>query len=255
LLTDSHAHLDMEAFDPDRDAVLARAVEGAVSRIVTVGIDVESSTAAIELARKYDFVHAAAGLHPHGADQFDQTDLEEIARLASEPGIVAWGEIGLDYFKNYSSREAQVKVFTRQLEMAHELGLPVIIHDREAHQDVLTALQRMGKGEMKGVIHCYSGDMELAEAFMELGYYISIPGTVTYKKASLVRSVAREMPLHSMLIETDCPFLAPVPRRGKRNEPLFVAYTAQKIARLRGISADEVAETTSDNAGRLFRIP
>jgi TatD DNase family protein len=245
----------MEAFDPDRDAVLARAVEGTVSRIVTVGIDVKSSAAAVELARKYDCVHAAAGLHPHGADGFDLSDLERISQLASEPEIVAWGEIGLDHFKNYSSPEAQTKVFNRQLEMAHELGLPVIIHDREAHQDVFKALERMGKGEMKGVIHCFSGDMELARAFMDLGYLISIPGTVTYKNASLVRSVARELPLHSMLIETDCPFLAPVPRRGKRNEPLFVSYTAREIARLRGISEDEVAEATSANAQRLFRLP
>ena len=254
MLIDSHAHLDMKDFDKDRSKVLERAKRGGIAHIVTVGTDLDSSSAALDLARKYDFIYSAIGYHPHNADVCNPQSLDKLAQMASEQKVVAWGEIGLDYYRGYSSPDEQLKMFLRQLEIAHDLNLPVIIHDREAHSDVLKILKKMGKGERKGVIHCFSGDTDLALALIELGYYISIPGTVTYKNASQVKDVAASLPLQYMLVETDAPFLAPVPERGTRNEPLFVTFTAQEIARLRGIEFDEVALQTSKNTKTLFGI-
>jgi len=252
---DSHAHLDMKAFDRDREEVLERAVKGHLTHVITVGIDLDSSWRAQDLAETYGFVYASVGYHPHNARECNEADLEKLARMASKPKIVAWGEIGLDFFRQHSSRDEQLEAFTRQLEMASDLNLPVIIHDREAHKDVLAILNKMGKGEKKGVIHCFSGDMELAAAFMDLGYYISVPGTVTYRKAFQVRQVAAGIPLDRMLIETDAPFLTPEPKKGKRNEPLYVSFTAQEVARLRETDLEEVAAKTSENARILFDLP
>jgi len=255
MLIDSHAHLDMDDFDGDRDNVLERAAQSGITHIITMGIDRQSSIAAVKLSQKYDFVYAAVGYHPHSADGCETADLDALISMASEPEIVAWGEIGLDYYRGYSSPEAQQRIFSRQLEIADDLSLPVIIHDREAHEDVFEMLKKRGKGEKKGVIHCFSGDIDLATAFLDLGYYISIPGTVTYKKAYHVKEVASGIPLESMLIETDSPFLAPVPKRGKRNEPAFVSFTAHEIARLKNIDFEEVAIRTSENAKILFGLP
>jgi TatD DNase family protein len=169
--------------------------------------------------------------------------------------VVAWGEIGLDHFRGYVSPEAQLRIFRDQLRMARELGLPVIIHDREAHDVVHATLKAMGKGEKRGVIHCFSGDLDLAGAFIELGYFISIPGTVTYKNASQIKEVAAAIPLSRMLIETDSPYLSPAPKRGKRNEPAHVYYTAMEVARLRGIPFEAVARQTTENARILFGLP
>ena len=177
-----------------------------------------------------------------------------LAEWTSLPEVVAWGEIGLDFFRRYAPGEDQVKLFKRQLTMARDLNLPVIVHDRNAHDEVLEILGYMGPGEKLGVIHCFSGDMELAEAFIKLGYYISIPGTVTYKNALLVKEVASKVPLDRMLIETDAPFLAPVPHRGKRNEPAFVALTAKEIARLRQMDLEDLEKITTQNAIDLFGL-
>jgi TatD DNase family protein len=245
----------MEDFEGDRDEVLERAIQGGITHIITVGIDRQSSISAFKLSQKHDFVYSAVGCHPHSADECETGDLDALISMASEPEVVAWGEIGLDYYRGYSSFEAQQRIFSRQLEIADDLNLPVIIHDREAHEDVFEMLKKMGKGEKKGVIHCFSGDIDLAMAFLNLGYTISIPGTVTYKKAYHVKEVACAIPLESMLIETDAPFLAPVPRRGKRNEPAFVSFTAHEIARLRNIDFEEVAMRTSENAKKLFGLP
>ncbi|MBW1902002.1 MAG: TatD family hydrolase [Deltaproteobacteria bacterium] len=255
MLVDSHAHLDIRDFDNDRTDVIDRAVSGGLTNIITIGIDVGSSLRALELARKHAFIYASVGLHPHNANTFDSQELDSLAQIASDSKIVAWGEIGLDFYRRYSPRDDQLRSFQQQLETANDLDLPVIIHDRDAHDDVFKILKKMGKGEKKGVIHCYSGDQDLAAAFIELGYYISIPGTVTYKKASHVRDVASSIPMERMLIETDAPFLTPVPKRGKRNEPLFVTYTAQEIARLRNIKFEEVARKTAENAQTLFGLP
>ena len=197
---------------------------------------------------------AAVGCHPHDADRCTGEVLKSLADLTSSPEVVAWGEIGLDFYRGYSTPANQVEIFTQQLAVARELHLPVIIHDREAHEQVLSILRKMGKGERQGVIHCFSGDVELAHSFIDLGYYISIPGTVTYKKAFMVKDVAASIPLERMLVETDAPFLAPAPLRGKRNEPAFVEYTAREIARLRNKTFEEVAMQTSKNAEDLFGL-
>ena len=255
MLIDSHAHLDMEDFEKDRDDVLARAIQTGVCHIISVGIDLTSSMAALNLAQKHAYISCAVGCHPHHAETCKTSDLDHLAQLASEAPVVAWGEIGLDYFRGYASTEAQVRIFEDQLALARDLNLPVIIHDREAHEATFSILKRMGKGERKGVIHCFSGDVDLARAFMDLGYFISIPGTITYKKAKQIKEVATAIPLSCMLIETDSPFLSPEPRRGKRNEPAHVYYTAMEIARLREISFEEAARETTKNARALFQLP
>jgi TatD DNase family protein len=255
MLVDTHAHLDMKDFDKDRQETLDRALEGGITRIISIGIDLSSSLKALELASRHDFVYASVGYHPHNAASIDRQVMKELEGLAPEPKVVAWGEIGLDFYRGYSPPDAQMVAFKRQLEMAVDLDLPVIIHDREAHSELLKILGQMGRGVHKGVIHCFSGDYDMATALIEMGYHISIPGTVTYKKAFQVQEVATRIPLERLLVETDAPFLAPVPYRGKRNEPLFVTYTAQKIAELRDMDFEEVALQTSENAKRVFDLP
>ena len=255
MLIDSHAHLDLQDFDHDRNQVIERAVKGGLSRIITVGIDMVSSIAALKLAREYDSVFAAVGYHPHNASECNRQALNKLIETASDPKVVAWGEIGLDFYRNRSSRDDQMNVFLQQLEIAGKLGLPVIIHDREAHNEILSILKKTGKGDGKGVIHCFSGDTNMAMTLIELGYYISISGVVTFKNASLLKEVASNIPIDRLLIETDSPYLAPIPKRGKRNEPLFVTYTAKEISRLRGIEPDELAVAVSANTERLFGLP
>ena len=254
MLTDSHSHLDMGDFDEDREKVIHEAMKNGITRIITVGIDLESSVKALNLAKSYPSVFATVGCHPHDADRCSAEMLKSLADLTSAREVVAWGEIGLDFFREYSAKENQVEIFEQQVAMARELHIPVIIHDREAHEQVLSILKRVGKRERQGVIHCFSGDVDLARSFIDLGYYISIPGTVTYKKAFMVKEVAASIPLERMLVETDAPFLAPVPLRGKRNEPAFVEYTVREIARLRDMTFEEVAVQTSKNAEDLFSL-
>jgi len=256
MLIDSHAHLDMPDFADDLPSVLSRAREAGVEQIVTVGIDLESSCAATELAGRHPFLFATVGCHPHNADRLNPEDLDRMAELASsEPKVVAWGEIGLDYFRNRSARENQIRAFERQLEIASGLDLPVVIHDREAHDDVLACLEAMGSERPGGVIHCFSGDPALARTFLDMGFFLSLPGTVTFPKAETTREVARTVPLDRLLVETDAPFLAPVPRRGRRNEPALVVHTAREIARLRDEPFEEVARHTSTAARRVFGLP
>jgi TatD DNase family protein len=242
-------------FDKDRDQVLERALQGGISHIISIGIDLSSSLKALKLANKHDSIFATIGYHPHHASDMDSQELKELSRLVSEPSIVAWGEIGLDFYRRHSPPDKQIEVFEEQLEMAIHYDLPVIIHEREAHNEVFTILQKMKTENLRGVIHCFSGDYDLAMAFIKMGYFISIPGTVTYKNAFQVQDVATRIPLEHMLLETDAPFLAPVPKRGKRNEPLFVTYTAQRIAELRRMGFQELAHQTSENAKKLFKLP
>ena len=254
MLIDSHAHLDMEDFDTDRDLIIKRARQGGVNRIVTIGIDLASSRKAIEIAKKYDFIFASVGYHPHNANEADVRDLKKLRNLASESKVVAWGEIGLDFFRRHSPPDKQVQAFERQLDIAFELDLPVIIHDRDAHSDLL-AILRKRKRLYRGVIHCFSGNYDFAMALIELGFFISFPGTVTYKNAVDTQTAASRIPLERLLVETDCPYLAPVPFRGKRNEPFYVKHTAEKIAQLRQIELGKLEDATSANAIRLFNLP
>jgi TatD DNase family protein len=254
MLIDSHAHLDMDEFDADRDLVIGRARAGGIARIITIGIDLNSSIKAIEIANKYNFIYATVGYHPHNAKEADVRDLKQLAALASEVKVVAWGEIGLDFFRRHSPPDMQIKAFERQLDMAFEQGLPVIIHDRDAHGDLLRILKSR-KRAYQGVIHCFSGNYELAMALIDIGFHISFPGTVTYKNAVDTQTAASRIPLERLLVETDCPYLTPVPFRGKRNEPLYVKHTAEKIAHLRQMDFKELAEASSANTIRLFSLP
>lgn len=252
-LIDSHAHLDMEEFDLDRDRVLERAQQAGIIHIITIGVDLRSSQNAITLSEKYPCLFASVGCHPHYAESCDHEMLEGLKKLSSHDRVVAWGEIGLDFFRNYASHAKQKEIFRRQLELALQVDLPVIIHDRDAHPDVLEILN-VTKNH-RGVIHCFSGDIELAMTYIDMGFFISIPGTVSYKKAKQVQDVATRIPLEALLLETDAPYLAPHPMRGKRNEPFYITYTAKKIAQLRGLDMQTLAHHTCKNTKKLFSLP
>jgi len=255
MFIDSHAHLDMEEFDSDRDEVIQRALSANVRQLITVGIDVNSSLKAISLAEKYPSAFAAVGIHPHNADVVDKKDLKRIESISTEKKVVAIGEIGLDFYRKLSSRHNQRKRFKQQLDIAMQCNLPVVVHSREAHEDVLEILSCFEGSGSRGVIHCFSGGIDLAGAFIEMGYFISIAGTITFANASPVHEVVTGISLDRMLIETDSPFLSPIPYRGRRNEPSRVIHTAQKVADIRGISLEEVAARTTKNARQLFRLP
>jgi TatD DNase family protein len=246
----------MEAYQDDLEELLQRARQNKIDHIITIGIDLKSSLHAAELASSRDNISATIGIHPHDVDACTTATYDKLGEIFDKytEYIVGYGEIGLDYVKEYSTGENQRIHFSNQLALAKELRLPVIIHDREAHDDTLRILQQAGTAEFGGVMHCFSGDCQLAEKVLDLGFYISIPGVVTFKNALDMQEVARTIPLERMLIETDGPFLSPHPLRGKRNEPVNVLYTADCIARLRGISLDEVARQTTANAKELFKL-
>lgn len=257
LLVDSHAHIDARIYNKDRDQVIARATEAGVRFIINAGLDLESSTASLKLAQQYAGVFVAIGFHPHNAAKMKDGDLDKLAQLSQESEVVAIGEIGLDFYRNLSPREAQIEAFEQQLELAQRVNLPVIIHCRNAQDEVFAILSqwaRRQRGNPLGVLHCFSGDRELAERYIALGFFISFAGPVTYPSSSAAE-IACDIPLDNLLIETDCPFLAPVPHRGKRNEPAFLPLVAERIGQIRGLSLEEVAENTAQNTLRLFRLP
>ncbi len=253
MFIDSHAHLEMDDFDRDREEVLRRALQAGLTHIITIGTDLGRSLKALELAEKHDFIFAAVGCHPHNAKDLDSRLMETLFSLASKRKIVAWGEIGLDFFRHHSPPQKQVEAFQQQLDMAARLALPVIVHSRAADRQVFDIISKRPEAH-GGVIHCFSGTYDLAMSFVDLGYLISIPGTVTYKNATMIQEVAQKIPLESLIIETDAPFLAPVPFRGKRNEPAYVIHTANRIAELRQMRLEEVAYITSENTKRIFRL-
>lgn len=254
ILIDSHCHLDMDAYSADLAEIIARASLAGVKKIITVGIDLQSSREAVAIANNHPDIFATVGIHPHHADECTDKVLAEISRLAADTKVVAYGEIGIDTVKNYAPLPDQLHAFESQVRLASSLGLPVIIHNREAHEDIYRILSENGPLPAGGVIHCFTGDARAAEQFLELGYYISIPGVVTFNRTDELQEAVRRIPLHAMLVETDGPFLAPVPKRGKRNEPAYMLYTAQKIAELKGVSLAEVARITTENTVRLFNI-
>jgi TatD DNase family protein len=253
MLIDTHAHLDLKEFSPDRDAVIARARAAGIERIITIGIGIAECRRALKIAGAHPFIHAAIGIHPHNASTLDLAALDFLEKHARDPNVVALGEIGLDFFRNRSPREDQLRAFRAQLDLAESLKLPVIIHDRDAHAETLQILQEE-KPPCGGVLHCFSGDIAMARACIDLGFLISIPGTVTFKNAATLHAVATDIPLEHLLIETDCPFLTPEPHRGKRNEPAYVRFVAEKIAQLKKIPIEKVAVLTGENACRLFGL-
>ena len=264
LLIDTHTHLDFSQFDGDRERVIERAATAGVKAIVNVGTDLASSRAAVALAEAYPQIYAAVGVHPHDAKTLTGEVLKELGALASHTKVVAIGEIGLDFYRDLSPRDKQRQAFKQQLALASEAGKPVIIHDREAHKVVMAILRRWacpergrrveGGHESVGVLHCFSGDLAMAQESIELGFYISIAGPVTFQNARRLRELVRQLPLEKLLIETDCPYLTPHPHRGKRNEPAHVRLVAQEVARIKGLSLADVARTTSDNAQSLFAL-
>jgi len=251
-LFDTHAHLHFPEFDADRSAVLERARHAGVRRMVTIGTEVPTSRAAIALAEHEPDVWASVGVHPHDAGDADEAALEEIERLARGPRVVAVGEIGLDFFRDLSPREAQTRVFRRLLGVARRVRKPVIVHCRDAHAEVLAILADERVGEVSGVMHCFSGDVETARHCLDLGLLISLAGPVTYPNARALPDVARYVPPDRLVVETDCPFLPPQGHRGKRNEPALITLTAARVAELRGEPLADLARRASDNARRLF---
>jgi TatD DNase family protein len=243
----------MREFDEDRDEVVRRAVTAGLTVIITVGTTLPDSQRAVAIAGMYPPIYAAIGIHPHEAKQIEEGTYDALRVLAHNEKVVAVGEIGRDVFYNLSPRDVQLRRFAEQLDLAVELDMPVIVHDREAHEETLQIL-RERKGRLCGVLHCFSGDLEMARECVEMGYYISIAGPVTYKKAEQLRDVARHVPLDRLLVETDCPYLAPQPWRGKRNEPAYVVETARFLAELRGMTAGEMERLTEENTRRLFGL-
>ncbi len=282
MYVDSHAHLDGPKFDTDREPVLARAREAGVEAIVAVGSGTGPGTldCGIRIAERYDQnpqqssaeggratsqhsprIYATIGIHPHEAKLATDADFRELAELAKHPRVIAWGEIGLDYFYDHSPRHVQRAVFLRQLELAEAAKLPVVIHNRpsenseNAWEDCLGLLrEHWAPSGLGGVLHCFTGQVKHAQAALDMGFMVSFAGNVTFPKAQNIRDAAKAVPLERMLIETDCPYLAPVPHRGQRNEPAFVRETARQIGELRGMSAEEVAERTAENFYRFFGV-
>jgi TatD DNase family protein len=255
-LIDTHAHLHFPEFAEDLDAVLERARTAGITRMVTIGTDRETNPAAVALAERLPHVYATVGIHPHDAAEATEADFTAMETLAGGcPKVVALGEMGLDFFRNLSPPEVQETVFRRQLDLARRLGKPVVLHCREAHREMLAILAEAKAGEIGGVMHCFSADVEVAKRCLDLGFLISIAGPVTYKNARSLPDVARFVPEDRLVVETDCPFLPPHPHRGKRNEPAYVALTAARIAELRSADLDSLGAATTRNAVSLFKLP
>ncbi|MDQ0228630.1 TatD family hydrolase [Metabacillus niabensis] len=254
MLFDTHAHLNATQFEEDVVEVIERAKSENVSHIVVVGFDRETITRAMELTEQYDMIYAAVGWHPVDAIDMTDEDLDWIKQLAAHPKVVAIGEMGLDYYWDKSPKEIQQEVFRKQIQLAKEVKLPIIIHNREATEDVVKILQEENASEVGGIMHCFTGSLETAEKCMKMNFYLSFGGPVTFKNAKKPKEVVKEIPMDFLLIETDCPYLTPHPFRGKRNEPSYVKYVAEQIAELKGLTFEEVAKKTSDNAMKLFGI-
>ena len=254
MLVDSHAHVQLDNYLPDRDAVLARARNAGVHTILVIGFDLQTSQDAIDLAESHAGLYATVGLHPHDAKDFSEQTLDIFRELASRSKVIALGEMGLDYYRNLSPESVQKTAFERQLDLAEELDLPVVIHNREAYHDILPILKaRQGRVSRRNAL-LLGGDADTMRHTLDLGFSVGIGGPVTYRKSADLQAVAREVPADHLLVETDCPWLAPQFRRGKRNEPAYVRSIAEKIAELRGISLEEVAEMTTRNFEGLFRV-
>ena len=253
MLVDTHAHLQWKNFDKDLDLVIGRAKNAKVNHIINIGYNLVGSKESVELTEKYSGLYATVGIHPHNANQLNENVLNELRKLSEHPKVLAIGEIGLDYYRNLAPREVQIEAFEAQLVLAEELGLPVVVHDRNAHADTLKVLSKF-KGRIRAVMHCFSGSKEMADQCVKSGYYISFAGPVTFPNARKLQEVAKEIYLNRILLETDSPWLAPQEKRGKRNEPAFLVYIAEKIAELRSTPLGELAEITTNNAKKIFQF-
>lgn len=253
MIFDTHSHYDDKQFEDDREELLASMPSQGVGTIVNVSASYDSCQYAVALAQKYPFVYAAVGIHPDEVGSLDEEKFAEMKKLFREEKVVAVGEIGLDYYWDNEPHEVQRQWFIRQIDLARELDLPVIIHSREAASDTMYIMQNYAKG-LSGVIHCYSYSVEMAREYVKMGFYIGIGGVVTFKNAKKLKDVAAEIPLERILLETDCPYMAPEPYRGKRNHSAYLSYVAEKIAELRGITPEEVIKVTEENARRMYRL-
>lgn len=252
-LIDSHAHLDDEKFNYDREEVIRSLHDNNIAYVINPAVNMESSKKSLELAKKYDCIFSAVGCYPQEAEEFNEKFVEELKILLKEDKVVGIGEIGLDYYYDDVPKELQKEVFRAQMKLAEEFKLPVIIHSREAYEDTFNILNEF-KGKVIGVMHCYSGSIEMAKRYLSLGYYISFAGVITFKNAKKIKETAKQIPLDKMLIETDSPYLTPVPNRGKRNEPKFVKYVAEYISELRDLPLSEIIENTRNNTIKLFNL-
>ncbi|WP_333593473.1 TatD family hydrolase [Anaerospora hongkongensis] len=254
MLFDSHAHIDDNRFDSDRLETIGRARENGVTGIINIGADMASSARSVALAQAHEGIYAAVGIHPHDAKAAVNADYDRMAEwVEQEKKVVAIGEIGLDYYYDLSPREVQQEVFIRHIDLARQLRKPIIIHDRDAHGDVMNIVKKEAKGII-GVFHCYSGSLEMAKEVLKLGFYVSFAGPVTFAKSTKLKEIAAAVPLERLLVETDSPYLTPHPHRGRRNEPAHVRLVAEEVARLRGLSLEAVAEATTQNVKQLFHI-
>ncbi len=250
---DSHAHYDHSQFDEDRNSVLDSLKGSGIAYVLNASSDIESSYATVALAEKYDWIYGAAGVHPHEAQNHNESDIDVLRKLSENPKIVAIGEIGLDYYYNLSPKDIQKEWYDKQLNLACELDMPVVIHDRDAHGDIMDIL-RQYKNRVRGVMHCYSGSREMAEELVDMGFYISFSGSVTFKNARKIVEAAAFVPDDRIMAETDCPYLAPVPHRGERNSSLFLPDTIRTLSAIRGTDEETIAKLTFENACRLFGI-
>lgn len=254
MLIDSHAHLAMPDFEKDLPRVIERAKQAGVGQIITVGTTLPEVEKSLKIAQKYDSVYAAIGIHPHEVQDIAEGDYPRLRVLARDKKVVAFGEIGLDFYRNYSPHDIQLRRFRELLNIGKDLGLPIVIHDRDAHEEILRILEEESDGRWRGVFHCFSGNLAMARRVLALGFYLSIPGTVTFPKSTQQQEVVRHTPLEKIILETDCPYLAPEPFRGKRNEPAYIRHTAEKIASLKGLTLEDVSRITAINVKLLFNI-
>lgn len=254
MLFDTHTHMDAAQFDEDREDAIERARQNGVTRILNIGFNRQTIPTTMQLAEKYDWIYAAVGWHPQDAITMQPEDLEWIEQLCQHPKVVAIGEIGLDYYWDTSPKDVQQQVFREQIRLARKLNKPIVIHNRDAHEDVLRILREEKAHEIGGVMHCFSGSWETAQICLDMNFYISFGGPVTYKNAKQPKEVLMNVPMDRLLIETDAPYLTPHPFRGKRNETSYVRYVAEAAAELKGVSVDEIVKITTENGCRLFSI-
>lgn len=250
-LFDTHAHLDDERFDMDREDLIEK-LKSSICKIINAGCDIKTSEISLELAKKHDFIYATVGFHPHEAQNMTDEAFAKIEEMAKHPKVVAIGEIGLDYYYDSSPRETQKKVFEMQMELAEKLSLPVVIHDRDAHADCMSIIRKFPN--VRGTFHCFAGSLEMANELIKLGYNMSFGGALTFKNAVRAVNVVENIGMEHIMLETDCPYLTPVPHRGKRNDPSYTMLVAEKIAQLKNLSVEEVIEITYNNAINSFKI-